>query len=276
MKAFRIFLIPIVGILLGSCLNNAGGGQTTSQLTKDTTAISSYLVQNNIVATKLGVGVWFTVDSVAEGIRPTFNDSIKMKYITRSLADNSILDQSTTPRHFVLDSLLPAIQIVLPEFPAGSKGRIFLPSDYTGTSNWIFQFQLTDVKDYQLKIDNAIIDNYLSAHSINAVRDASGLRFTVDSLKTGSKVFLTDEVQVNYTAKNLSDGTIVDQGNSASFWVSNLILGWRIGLQRMPEGSVFTFYVPSSLAYGSIGNGTSIKPNANLIFTVKLSKVTHH
>ena len=276
MRVSWIFLIPIVGILLSSCLNNSGGNQTASQTTKDTIAIVTYLKQNNIGATKLPSGIWFIIDSATEGIRATFNDSIKLKYTTRSLADNSILDQSTTPKHFALDSLLYGIQVVLPEFPAGSKGRIFLQSYYTGNSNWIFEFQLTDVKDHQLKLDNAIIDAYLSAHSINAVKDASGLRYTIDTLKTGDKIQLTDEVQVNYTAKNLSDGSIVDKGTSVSFPLSNTVLGWQIGLQKMPGGSSFTFYVPSSLGYGPSGNGTSVKPNANLIFSVQVLKVIHH
>src|SRR4051812_10443589 len=129
MRVSRIFLIPVVGILLSSCFKNPSVDLAPSQFTKDTTTISSYLKQNNIGATEFPAGVWFIIDSAAEGIRPTFNDSIKLKYVTRSLADNSILDQSTTPRHFVLDSLLPAIQVVLSEFQAGSKGRIFLPSD---------------------------------------------------------------------------------------------------------------------------------------------------
>jgi len=278
MRISYIFLILVVGVLASSCLNKSGAEQTQSQFTKDTITISSYLKQNNIAATEFPSGAWFIIDSAAEGIRPTFKDSIKLKYTARLLVDNSILDQSITPRHFALDSLLPAIQIVLTEFQMGSKGRIFLPAAYTGRDNWIFQFQLSDVKDHQLKIDNAIIDNYLSTHSKNAISDASGLRYTIDTLKTGSKVFLTDAVQVDYTAKNLSDGSTVDEGKAMSLVVSNpnLVLGLRIGLQKMPVGSTFTFYLPSSLAYGSTGNGTSIKPNANLIFTIKLIKVIHH
>src|SRR5882762_4532498 len=130
MRATWIFLIPVVGILLSSCLNNSGTNQNTSQFTKDTIAISSYLEQNNIWATKLALGVWFIVDSATEGIRPTFTDSIKLKYTTRLMVDNSILSQIITPKHLVLDSLLAGIQIGLPQFQAGSKGRIFIPSFY--------------------------------------------------------------------------------------------------------------------------------------------------
>ena len=54
-----------------------------------------------------------------------------------------------------------------------------------------------------------------------------------------------------------------------------MILGLQIGLQKMQEGSTCTFYVPSSLAYGPYGNGTSIKANQIMIFTIQLQKVTH-
>jgi len=193
------------------------------------------------------------------------------------MADNSILSQIITPKHLVLDSLLAGIQIGLPQFQAGSKGRIFIPSFYgDGSANLIFEFHLTEVKDYQLKLDVAAIDSYISMHSINALSDMSGLRFTVDTLITGGRAYLEDDVQINYTAKNFSDGSVVDKGTSISFRSSDLILGLQIGLQKMPAGSTFTFYLPSSLAYGPFGNGRNIQPNTNLVFNVKLLKVTNH
>jgi len=277
MRVLWIFIIPVIGIL-GSCTQ--GGSivdQTTVQFTKDTTAISLYLAQNRIDATKLPIGIWFIIDSAANGIRATFNDSIKLKYTAKSLSDNSIVEQVTKPKHFVLDSLSFAIQTGLQQVQSGSKGRLFMPSYYSGgSSNLIFEFKLTEVKDYQLKLDTIAIDSYLNLHGINAVKDPSGLRFTVDTLRAGTNAFLIDDIQVNYTAKNLSDGSIVDQGTSISFNLSGLILGWQIGLQKMPQGSTFTFYLPSSLAYGPKGSGKTIKANANLIFSVKLLKVVHH
>jgi len=277
MKGLWIFIIPIIGVL-GSCTQ--GGSvvdQTAVQFTKDTTTVALYLAQNRIDATKLPVGIWFIVDSAANGIRATFNDSIKLKYTARLLSDNSVVEQVTIPKHFVLDSLSFAIQTGLQQFQSGSKGRLFMPSYYSGGgSNVIFEFKLTDVKDHQLKLDTIAIDSYLNQHGINAVKDASGLRFTVDTLRVGTNPYLVDDIQVNYTAKNLSDGSIVDQGTSISFNLSGLILGWQIGLQKMPQGSTFTFYLPSSLAYGPKGSGKTIKANANLIFSVKLLKVIHH
>jgi len=283
MRVSWIFILPIVGILSSCLKDNAVVDQTGPQYIKDTTAIGAYLKQNNIAAVKMSQGIWFIIDSAGNGIRPNFSDSIKVRYSLKQLADLSLVSQSTQPKHFVLDSLLVGIQVALPEFQAGSKGRIFLPSFYShgygylfSPSNLIYEFQLTEVKDYQLKFDTATIDTYLNIHSISAVKDKSGLRYSIDTLKTGVAPLLSDEVQVNYVAKNLSDGSTLDQGTSVTFPVSGLILGWQIGLQKMQEGSTFSFYVLSSLAYGPNGNGGMIKANTNLIFNVKLLKVIHH
>jgi FKBP-type peptidyl-prolyl cis-trans isomerase FkpA len=283
MRFSWILIVPLVG-MLSSCLkDNAPVDQTGPQYIKDTAAIASYIKQNGISATKLPQGVWFIIDSGSAGIRATFNDSVKLTYTKRLLVDNSVVDHSATPKHFVLDSLMLGVQDALPQFPAGSKGRIFIPSFYTNgfgvlysTSSVVFEFKLFDVKDYRLKLDTATIDSYLNLNSIKAEKDNSGLRYTIDTLKAGDTPKMTDEVQVNYLARDLSDGAILGTGTSISFSVSSLILGWQIGLQKIQEGSTCTFYLPSSLGYGPSGNGATIKANTNLIFTVKLLKVIHH
>ena len=287
MRISWFFIIPIIGIL-SSCNPGPGADQTAPglQFIKDTTAIASYLAEHNIYATKLPQGIWFIVDSPSSGIRPTFKDSVQLVYSLRLLPENSAIAESTVPKHFVLDSLLPGIQYALPEFAMGSIGRIFIPSYYgygsiaqgivPANSNLIFEFTLNDVKDHQLKLDTATIDAYLNAHSINALKDVSGLRYTIDTLKAGAIPNLTDDIQVTYTARNLADGSIVDQGTSVTFQLSSLILGWQIGIQKMEAGSTATLYIPSSLAYGPSDTGGIIKAKENLIFNIHLLKVIHH
>jgi FKBP-type peptidyl-prolyl cis-trans isomerase len=48
-----------------------------------------------------------------------------------------------------------------------------------------------------------------------------------------------------------------------------VIKGWTEGLQLMPVGSKFRFYIPQELGYGAQAAG-SIPPYSTLIFEVEL------
>jgi len=104
---------------------------------------------------------------------------------------------------------------------------------------------------------------------------ASGLGYEVVKAGSGPKPKTTDTVEVHYTG-TLIDGTkfdsSVDRGQPATFPLNGVIPGWTEGLQLMPVGSKYKFYIPSNLAYGEHGPGP-IGPNATLIFDVELIKI---
>ena len=100
----------------------------------------------------------------------------------------------------------------------------------------------------------------------------SGLQYKVVKMGKGKKPSATDRVKVHYHG-TLIDGKVfdssVERGEPATFGLNQVIPGWTEGLQLMPVGSKFTFYIPSELAYGDRETG-EIKPFSALIFEVEL------
>ncbi len=112
----------------------------------------------------------------------------------------------------------------------------------------------------------------------NAQRDgvevtASGLQYEVVELGDGPLPTAEDTVTVHYRGA-LIDGTEFDssygRGAPATFPLNGVIAGWTEGLQLMPVGSTYKFFIPAELGYGERGAGQIIGPNATLVFDVEL------
>ena len=103
----------------------------------------------------------------------------------------------------------------------------------------------------------------------------SGLQYEVITMGTGEKPLPTDMVKVHYTGMLLDStkfDSSVDRGEPATFGVNQVIQGWQEGIQLMPVGSKFKFYIPYELAYGEQGTGP-IPPYSTLVFDVELLEI---
>jgi len=115
----------------------------------------------------------------------------------------------------------------------------------------------------------------------NAAREGvtvteSGLQYEVLRDGDGPTPGPQDRVRIHYKG-TLIDGTqfdsSYDRGEPTTFGVNGVIAGFSEGLQLMPVGSQYRFYIPSDLGYGPNGSGPNIGPNATLVFEVELLEV---
>lgn len=103
---------------------------------------------------------------------------------------------------------------------------------------------------------------------------ASGLQYKVLTAAKGESPKATDEVTVKYRG-TLIDGTEFDNserapGGTVKFFANQVIAGWTEALTNMAAGAKWQLFIPANLAYGEMGKGANIAPNAALLFDVEL------
>jgi FKBP-type peptidyl-prolyl cis-trans isomerase len=137
-------------------------------------------------------------------------------------------------------------------------------------------FQGIAAKESQKNLEegNAFLEKNKAREGVSTTE--SGLQYEILSAGDGPKPKETDKVKVHYHG-TLIDGTVfdssVDRGEPATFPVNGVIKGWIEGLQLMPVGSKWKFFIPSDIAYGERGSGGKIGPNTMLIFEVELLEI---
>jgi FKBP-type peptidyl-prolyl cis-trans isomerase FkpA len=103
----------------------------------------------------------------------------------------------------------------------------------------------------------------------------SGLQYQDLVVGTGAEAKAGDTVSVHYTG-TLEDGTkfdsSLDRNTPFDFTLGagKVIKGWDEGIAGMKVGGTRKLIIPAALAYGDQGAGSTIPPNATLIFEVQL------
>ena len=122
----------------------------------------------------------------------------------------------------------------------------------------------------QAATDDAAIQAYIKANNITATKDPSGVYYQILTPGTGIQPTVNSNVWVNYTGRFL-DGTTFDSGTINNTPLTNLIVGWRIGIPYDKVGGRILLLIPSGLAYGHTPTNTSMRADAVLVFDVTLT-----
>lgn len=134
----------------------------------------------------------------------------------------------------------------------------------------------------------AIIASYLTAQNLTATKTASGLNYVITSQGSGAIPTAGKSLSVNYSGYLLnSDGTLgtkFDSNTDAQFGhvtplvftlgAGSVIKGWDEAFALLPVGTTAKLIIPSAIAYGTAGQGSSIPGNSILVFDVTLVSAT--
>lgn len=128
----------------------------------------------------------------------------------------------------------------------------------------------------QLKKDIVAIDTYLSTNGINAVKDSSGVRYSVNKVGAGKKPKIDSIVHLNFKGTVMNSGILfLDTKDAYAGAILNdsrsSFTCWQIILPKLTRGSSVTIYSPSGYAYGaSSSSDSSLPANSNMIFNVSM------
>lgn len=151
--------------------------------------------------------------------------------------------------------------------------------DETGAQEYVMTYMQSRQAEKMKAMYSKNIDDGEKFLAENKKRDGvqetvTGLQYEVITMGTGDKPAATDVVRVHYTGTLIDSTTFdssVDRG-PAEFGVNQVIQGWQEGIQLMPVGSKFKFYIPYELGYGESGTGP-IPPYSTLLFEVELLEI---
>lgn len=134
--------------------------------------------------------------------------------------------------------------------------------------------EITDPEE-QLREDKALIESFLTSQNLPVQEDASGVYFRVDEIGRGGAIENFGSYNVlleGYFLEETGRGETFDRTAECSPVTVNmtqLITGFRSGLQLFTIGGKGSIYLPSALAFGQEGVG-SIPPNTVLAFDVEV------
>ncbi|MFA6278102.1 MAG: FKBP-type peptidyl-prolyl cis-trans isomerase [Pedobacter sp.] len=292
-KKITLYSFALLGILL--LLNSCKKEYETIESIDDA-KIQAY-VKSNTGFVKDPAGYYYKIVSPGTGAELKNSDSLYYSYTFKSL-DGKVFNQTSdlmipgtflgyTDRFVINGSsyLFTPIREVLTKLKRGGKASLIMPSYMAFGKNGVSILNIgtnenivLDLGIYsqskQHEIDEFEIQTFIAKNSIIATKDLSRVYYQVLTPGTGTDVInLNSALVVKYTGR-LLDGTIFDSSTSFSTTLAETISGWQKVIPLFKAGAKIRIFIPSDLAYSTIGNG-AVPANAVLDFDIEIVSVTN-
>lgn len=281
-------------VLFSSCKKEYETAQTI-----DDTKLEDFIKKNNIAAVQdsAKTGYWYVLNQPAASVAPAYKltDSVRYSIEVSGFSTGVVYSSTSVTRNegqrvgsgfSVLTLPVPAIAQVLNKLQPGGKTTIYLPSylafgkngftTYGVPSNEIIIINITTYKETQAALDDIHINAYLTANSIVATKDPSGVYLQTITAGTGSDVInLNSLVNFSYTLKTLD--AAVNEESTITVAPKTLIPAFRIMLPKFTKDSKVRMLIPSVIGYGnSASSGTTpIPSNSCLDYSLQVLAVTN-
>lgn len=201
---------------------------------------------------------------VGTGETPATTDLVTVHY-TGTLENGTVFDASRQhggPASFPLNRVIKGWTEGVSTMKVGGTRKLVIPPDLAYGAQGA---------------GNGLIPPNSTLTFIVELLDVPKVKIEDTQPGTGAAAKDGDQITVNYTGK-LQDGTVFDTSVGKTPFEFTLgggqvIPGWDQGLLGMKVGGKRTLTIPPSLAYGEQGAGSTIPPNATLIFDVELISI---
>lgn len=113
-----------------------------------------------------------------------------------------------------------------------------------------------------------------NSQKANIAESNSGLQYEIVEKTNSDEYPMGQSIITIHQRAKLLNGTILEdtyrKNEPEIVKLEELIEGLQEGIQLMPKGSRFKFWVPSDLAWGKNGTGNKIPPESVLFFDIRL------
>src|SRR5262245_41947086 len=128
MRSLRWVFLMLVAASFSGCLDKGPDYDVNAAMAADIEVIDDYIAKNNIPnVIKDKSGIRFSIEKIGTGgFPPKTNETVKISY-KGTLLNGTVFDQREDYSNPV-SGFIPGWQYLLTAWPAGTKGKAFIPS----------------------------------------------------------------------------------------------------------------------------------------------------